>query len=429
MASRWTTALVDPPIAASATIALRNDAAGQDRARPPVRGDQLDGQPAGLVRGLQQPAVGGRGARRCRAAVMPSASASRRHRRGGAHRVAVPAAADHRRLGPQELRRATACPARTSSRQPPHVGAAAQRHAAEGAGEHRAAGDDDGGQVDRRGRHEQRRDRLVAAAEQHHPVDRVGPQHLLDRPSRPGCARASRSAGPASRRATPPAGSAGCRRPRRRPSRTAAGDLVEVRVARASGRRRCWRWRSAAGRRTRRPGSAAAHPGPVDVGVAVRRRRTTARCGGPRPPSSTRPRRSGQAVAAGDLARARPGWASASGRRSPGRRRPGRRSARSRASTRSCPAGSSARSRARRRRRRSRRTARAARRGEGDAVVVVGGGDAVLGDQQRDVRQHRGGVGGPPRRAPRDGAPCRGRGSAGPAAAAISPSGPNRCAV
>ena len=76
---------------------------------------------------------------------------------------------------------AESVPARTSSRQPPHVGAAAQRHPAERAGQHRPAGDDDGGQVDRRRGHEQRRDRLVAAAEQHEPVDRVGPEHLLHR--------------------------------------------------------------------------------------------------------------------------------------------------------------------------------------------------------------------------------------------------------
>ena len=63
--------------------------------------------------------------------------------------------------------------------EPPHVGAAAERHAAEGAGQHRPARHDDRGQVDRGGRHQQRRDGLVAAAEQDDAVDRVGPQHLL----------------------------------------------------------------------------------------------------------------------------------------------------------------------------------------------------------------------------------------------------------
>ena len=180
MASRCTTALVEPPIAASATIALWNEPAvrkvlGPAVLRRPAR------RPAGRSR-ARPPAAGcpGPGCRpgragRCRA-PRPAG-----HRRGGAHRVAVAAAADHRRLGLEERLARTACRPRTSSREPPHVGAAAERHAAEGAGEHRPAGHDHGRQVDRGRGHQQRRDRLVAAAEQHDAVDRVGPQHLLGR--------------------------------------------------------------------------------------------------------------------------------------------------------------------------------------------------------------------------------------------------------
>ena len=57
MASRWTTALVDPPIAASATIALRNEPAGQQRARRRRSATISTASRAGLVRGLEQPAV------------------------------------------------------------------------------------------------------------------------------------------------------------------------------------------------------------------------------------------------------------------------------------------------------------------------------------------------------------------------------------
>ena len=65
--------------------------------------------------------------------------------------------------------------------EPPHVGAAAERLAAEVAGQHRTARHDDRGDVDGCRRHQQRGNRLVAAAEQHEPVDRVGAEHLLHR--------------------------------------------------------------------------------------------------------------------------------------------------------------------------------------------------------------------------------------------------------
>ena len=72
-------------------------------------------------------------------------------------------------------------PARTSSDRRHTSVPQPSAHAAERAGQHRAARNDDGGQVDRRRGHQQRRDRLVATAEQDHAVDRVGSQHLLGR--------------------------------------------------------------------------------------------------------------------------------------------------------------------------------------------------------------------------------------------------------
>ena len=103
---------------------------------------------------------------------------------------------------------------------------------AEGAGQHRAAGHDDGGQVDRCGGHQQRRDRLVAAAQQHDAVDRVGPQHLLgghrrhvapQHRGRPHLRLAERH----HRQVR-----AGCRRPRRRRCLHRRRHLVQVGVAR-----------------------------------------------------------------------------------------------------------------------------------------------------------------------------------------------------
>ena len=134
--------------------------------------------------------------------------------------------------------------------EPPHVGAAAQRRAPEVPGQHRPARHDEGRQVDRGRRHQQRRDRLVAAAEQHHAVDRVGAQHLLGRHrgqvapehrGRPHLRLAQRHHRQVQRH---PAGlpdaflDAG-RRPR-------PGGCC-----RASGPRRCWRSRCAAARRRR----------------------------------------------------------------------------------------------------------------------------------------------------------------------------------
>ena len=267
MASRCTTALVDPPIAASATIALWNEPFVRKVLGRRSGRDHLDGEPAGARARPRAAGCPGPACRRRPGIDGAERLGHQRHRRGGAHRVAVAAAADHRRLRAQELRRCDSVPARTSSRQPPDVGAAAERHAAEGAGQHRAAGHDDGRQVDRGGRHQQRRDRLVAAAEQHDAVDRVGPEHLLgghrghvapEHRRRPDLRLAERDHRQLERDA---AGLVDAVLHRR-------GDLGQVRVA---------------GRQVgggvgdgdlRAPGEgvrrhAAAHPGAVDVGVAV----------------------------------------------------------------------------------------------------------------------------------------------------------------
>jgi hypothetical protein len=47
------------------------------------------------------------------------------------------------------------------------------------AGKHRPGGNDDGRNVRGRGRHELRRNRLVATADQHDRVDRLRPDHFL----------------------------------------------------------------------------------------------------------------------------------------------------------------------------------------------------------------------------------------------------------
>ena len=62
----------------------------------------------------------------------------------------------------------------------PERGARADPLAAEPAVEHRPAGDEDRRHVDARRAHEERGRGLVAAGQQHHAVERVGAQRLLD---------------------------------------------------------------------------------------------------------------------------------------------------------------------------------------------------------------------------------------------------------
>ena len=230
-----------------------------------VGGDHLDGQASRLVGGLQQAAVRRRDAGRPRDRGTQRLG-DHRHGRGGAHRVAVPAAADHRRLRLQEVvlgeRAGTDLLA-----EPPDVGATAQRRAPEGAVQHRAPGYDERRDVDGRRCHQQGGDRLVAPAEEHHRVDRVGAQHLLGRHRRH---VAPQHRGGADQRLAQGHDGQVERDPARLvdPLLHAAGDLVQVRVARrqVGGGVRDRDVRSAVeGVRRQSP----PHPGPVQVGVAI----------------------------------------------------------------------------------------------------------------------------------------------------------------
>ena len=240
--------------------------AGRCRARPPAAGCPAAGVPA---------TPGHDGAERL---------GDQRHRRGGAHRVAVPAAADHRRLGAGGSlscgQRARPAPPRTAAtrrcrsraaRRGRCRSASARRARRRPAGRPRRRPSAATGWSCRSRRAARRRRSGWPAA---------SPRS----PSRPCCATASRSAAPASRRATRPAAPAGCRRPRSTPFAHRRGDLGQVRVARGQ-------VRGGVRDGDLRPagegvvGHTAAHPGPVDVGVAVAARRTTGRCGAPRRPA------------------------------------------------------------------------------------------------------------------------------------------------
>ena len=87
--------------------------------------------------------------------------------------------------------------------------------APEPAVQHRPAGDDDGGQVDRGRTHQQRRRGLVAADQQHHAVDRIGADRFLDIHCGQGCGTSSRWGAARFRRARTPGIPAESRRPRR----------------------------------------------------------------------------------------------------------------------------------------------------------------------------------------------------------------------
>ena len=138
---------------------------------------QIDGQAPGELGGLAEAGIGGGGARDP-GHDGPERLGDQRHRRRGAHGVAVPGAADHRGLRAGEVLQRER-PGAHLLAELPHPRAAAQRGAAEGAVEHGPTGHHHRGDVDAGGRHEQGGDGLVAAAQQHHAVDRVGTQHLL----------------------------------------------------------------------------------------------------------------------------------------------------------------------------------------------------------------------------------------------------------
>jgi len=214
IASRCTTALVEPPMAASATIAFWKGPLGQEAARPPPprpparpRAGRCGGRPpAGGC-----PAPGSRPGRAGRCQGLGDQG----HGRGGPHRVAVPAAADHRGLRAQEvLLRQGAGPDLLA--EPPDVSAAAERHAAERPGEHRPARDDDRRQVRPTRPPSAARGWSCRTRRAGRPRRSGWPRSISSVASRPGCATASPSAGPVSPRARPPAAPAGRRRPRAR---------------------------------------------------------------------------------------------------------------------------------------------------------------------------------------------------------------------
>ncbi len=76
----------------------------------------------------------------------------------------------------------------------PDDGAGARALALEPAVEHRSAGEHDGRDVDRGGRHDLRRRGLVAAGRQHDAVERIAVEHFHQRRGRRGCGRDWRSA-------------------------------------------------------------------------------------------------------------------------------------------------------------------------------------------------------------------------------------------
>ena len=196
----------------------------------------------------------------------------RRHRRRRAHRVAVPGAARHHRLGREERLGAERAGAHLLAH-PPHVGRRAEAPAEVAAGEHRPTGQHDRRQVDRGGAHHHRRRGLVAAGEQHDAVDRVALDRLLDvhrhqvaqqHRGRLDLRLAERHDGKLQRHAAgfPDA------------PLDALGQLVEVLVARRElGCRVADADHRLAGERV--VGQAALHPAPMEVVVTGAARRTT----------------------------------------------------------------------------------------------------------------------------------------------------------
>ena len=102
----------------------------------------------------------------------------RRHGRGGAHGHAVAVRSMHARFRLMELVERDFSGAQFLGHRP-DVGARADVVAAILAREHRPARDEDGGDVDARRAHQDRGRGLVAAAEQHHAVERIAADRLL----------------------------------------------------------------------------------------------------------------------------------------------------------------------------------------------------------------------------------------------------------
>ena len=178
IAGRWMTAFVEPPSACSVAMALWN-AAG-------VRICESRRSSCTICT-MRRPVMWASARRRESAAGIAAAPGQRRaerlghrrHRAGGAHRVAVAVGARVAGLDLEVLRVGDlAAPAHVGDA--PEIGARADLLVAPLAVQHRPAGHADGRQVDARGAHQLRRRRLVAAAQQHDAVERVGAQRLLD---------------------------------------------------------------------------------------------------------------------------------------------------------------------------------------------------------------------------------------------------------
>ena len=177
-ASRWITALVDPPIADSTRMAFSNASIVRMLLGLQVLPDHLDDSPTGEV--SESPASRVRSREGCTLRKRhPERLCHRRHRRRRPHRVAVPGAARHRRLGRDELLGAHQSGADVLAHAP-HVGGGAEGLALVTPRQHRPTGQHDRREVNRRGAHQHRRRGLVAARQQHDAVERIASQRLLD---------------------------------------------------------------------------------------------------------------------------------------------------------------------------------------------------------------------------------------------------------
>ena len=216
IASRWMTALVEPPIAALTRMAFSNACPGHDLRRPQIllRPSPRSAGPACCAVSSRRESSAGPGGRSGQLHAERLGQAG--HRRRGAHGHAVPAGPGHAALGDRRTRPGVIRPAASLRLELPHVRARADVAAAELAVEHRPAGDHDRGQVDARRAHQQCRGGLVAAGQQDDAVERVGAQQSPRRPWPSGCGTASRWAASASRPATWSGTRAGSRPPARR---------------------------------------------------------------------------------------------------------------------------------------------------------------------------------------------------------------------
>ena len=178
MAVRWTTALVEPPSACSALMALRSEGSVTKRAGvSPRRARSTMRRPACSPSWRRRESAAGMSALPGRA--MPSVSQIAAMVDAVPMTPQWPGAADDRALqvGPVVV----GDPARAELLLvAAAVGAGAQLLAAPACLELGAAGDHDGGHVRADRAHQHRGGRLVAAGQEHHAVERVGADRLLD---------------------------------------------------------------------------------------------------------------------------------------------------------------------------------------------------------------------------------------------------------